>query len=1158
MHMRRCVSRTLRILLILFLLAVWVPPLYAAPQVNFKLNHALEANKPVLDFRVSPEGNRIAYRVARTLPPDQDAPPPPAADLYSVPATGGAAVQLNPPAIVATESVESYQFSPDGSELIYLRTTTDATLGNVFELFRTPADGSGATVSISGPIAIGTRSIRDFDFSFEQADVQVSIGDGSSRTINFGLRHRSVPERITSISDGTSNTFFFGEQVNNLLQTPIDTVGGSVRQLNPSLTNNGVVYDFEITPDGTRAIYRADQNLDGTIELFSVPADGSDSGFRISGPLVAGGDVLEFKVNASSARAVYLADQTTNGVNELYSARTNGGIVTKLNGPLTSGGAVTQFQFSPDGNLVVYLADQNENDRFQLFGVPTTGSGASLFSNQLAFGSVRSFVMSPDGTLLFFVDNTGPGGTLRLYIRTMGLEITSIRASGGPPVANIAVPDVQVSADSTHVVYLADNGNDGIYELTSINLPLPQTVVPQINAPLVAGGNIRAFKISPDGQRVVYVADQNTAGIFELFSVPIDGGVVEKVSGAPVAGGGVRAGLFDFQFSPDGRTVYYLADQETDNLTELFAAFDAPIVEFTQTGYVVTEDGSLIPQLAVQRRGNLAVPASVRVQLSGSPEGGTAQGGASLVNPGVDFVDNVRDVAFAAGEISKTFSVAIKNDGVAEMAESFSMQLFEPLQVVLATQQSAEVIILDTAEAPLLNDVTLAVPENSANGTLIPTTMAGAQLGAAAVTTYTILSGNTNNAFRIDNSGDLFVNNSAALDFETTPRFVLLVEARTDGGSTDVATWTITLQNQNEQPLFSAQTRSIAENSQNNSTVGAKLIASDPDGDPLTFAFPATSNLFTISPNGQLLLKDSSKLDFETQTVHTLNVSVSDGKGLSKAASITVNVLDVAEGDTTLPAVASLSPASAVAGGKDFLLMVTGTNFTSSSVVRWNGSNRKTVLTKGALYASITAQDIAAVTTAKVDVFDNSTKKASSTVAFRVVKNAVGIAQLTTTPVDNQQSAVGQPMLFNLRWTHTSQPWRTMDEMDLRLTDGEFIPLWVRYQETRNENGEDISTIILLNADGTIAGSGRFGEAMVLENETVRLDLTHATFTGSGETGSTVLVSLPVIFKSAAVQEGAYTIEMYGVDDLGGEQGPDLMGTWSITTPTLYLPQMER
>lgn len=1155
MHLCRNVRHLVQIAFTLLGLALLIglaSPVHAVQQTNVKLNQALEANKPVLDFRVSPTGSRIAYRVARTLPPDQDSPPPPFADLYSVPASGGAAVKLNPAAVTANESVESYQFSPDGSQIIYLRTTTDTVLGNVFELFRVPADGSAAPVTVSGPIPVGNRSPRDFNFNFQQNNIIPVFGDGSVRSVNFSVHERSVPERITSIRDGSSNTFFFGEQVNNLLQTPGD---GSVRQINPGLVSGGVVYDFQITPDGTRAIYRADQNLDGAIELFSVPADGSDVGFRISGPMVAGGDVKEFQISADSSRAVYLADQSSDGVVELYSARTNGGIVTKLNGPLTSGGNVTQFQVSTDGNSVFYLADQNLDGVFQLFGVATTGSTPALVSAPLTnSGNVRSFLLSPDGSRLIFVDNSGPVFSLRLNLRNATVGQSPIVTPGGPPVANLPVPDVQVSADGNHLVYLADNGNDGKYELASVVLTPTLTVVPQLNAPLVAGGNIRAFKISPDGQRVLYVADQNTPGVFELFSVAISGGTVEKVNGTLIAGGSVKSGLFDFQFSPDSRSIYYLADQEIAGLTELFTAYDAPAVEFTQSGYVIAEDGTLTPQLALRRNGILMAPSSVRVQLTGLPDGGTAKGGASLGGGGVDFVNNVRDVDFATGEISKTFSVPIKNDGIAEPAETFSMQAFEPAQSVLGAQENAQVFILDTATSPLLQNENLTLPENSTNGSQVPVT--AAEVAATVVTTYTILSGNTNNAFRIDNSGNLFVNNSAALNYEVTPLFTLLVEARADNGSSAAATWKIALQDQNEPPIFVPQTRTIAENSAVNTFVGPKLVAVDPDGDVVTFT--AKSNFFNLTPSGQLLVKDSSKLDFETQPVLTVGVTVNDGKGHSVIAVITVNVLDVAEGDPNAPTIAKTNPASTVAGGKEFTLIVTGQNLTANSVVRWNGSARKTVLVKDALYATITAQDIAVATTAKVDVIDSSTKKASLVVPFPVTKLTVGIAAFSASTGSGQQSAVGLVTTFNLEWTHTdSQPWRTMDEMDVRLVDGDSIPLWVRYQQTTDEDGNDSDTIILLNADGTPAGSGHFGDLKVLENETVRLDLAHAILKGSGDTGSHILVILPVTFKIAAVQARPYTIEMFGVDDLGAKQGPNVMGSWTITKPSTYLPQME-
>ena len=36
-------------------------------------------------------------------------------------------------------------------------------------------------------------------------------------------------------------------------------------------------------------------------------------------------------------------------------------------------------------------------------------------------------------------------------------------------------------------------------------------------------GSVAAFTVSPDGQTAVYIADQDTAGRFELYSTPVDG-----------------------------------------------------------------------------------------------------------------------------------------------------------------------------------------------------------------------------------------------------------------------------------------------------------------------------------------------------------------------------------------------------------------------------------------------------------------------------------------------------------------------------------------------------------------------------------------------------------------------------------------------------------
>src|SRR5512139_2274392 len=88
------------------------------------------------------------------------------------------------------------------------------------------------------------------------------------------------------------------------------------------------------------------------------------------------------------------------------------------------------------------------------------------------------------------------------------------------------------------------------------------------------------------------------------------------------------------------------------------------------------------------------------------------------------------------------------------------------------------------------------------------------------------------------------------------------------------------------------------------------------------------------------------------------------GGGTSNAVSFTVVA------PNPVPAVTSLSPSSATAGSGPFTLTVTGSNFVSGSVVRWNGVDRSTTYVSATqLTASILASDIAVTGTASVTVF---------------------------------------------------------------------------------------------------------------------------------------------------------------------------------------------
>jgi hypothetical protein len=71
-----------------------------------------------------------------------------------------------------------------------------------------------------------------------------------------------------------------------------------------------------------------------------------------------------------------------------------------------------------------------------------------------------------------------------------------------------------------------------------------------------------------------------------------------------------------------------------------------------------------------------------------------------------------------------------------------------------------------------------------------------------------------------------------------------------------------------------------------------------------------------------------------------------------------------------VPVAQALSPASVFAGGSSLTLAVTGTSFTATSVVRWNGASRPTTFVSASeLRAAITASDVATPGTAQVTVF---------------------------------------------------------------------------------------------------------------------------------------------------------------------------------------------
>lgn len=95
--------------------------------------------------------------------------------------------------------------------------------------------------------------------------------------------------------------------------------------------------------------------------------------------------------------------------------------------------------------------------------------------------------------------------------------------------------------------------------------------------------------------------------------------------------------------------------------------------------------------------------------------------------------------------------------------------------------------------APSINNQTFSLPENSSNDTVFGTVLAVDSDDGQSVA-YSIISGNVNNAFAIDAlTGQIRVQNSQALNFETMQTFALEVRATDSGYVPLSSTATVTI-----------------------------------------------------------------------------------------------------------------------------------------------------------------------------------------------------------------------------------------------------------------------------------------------------------------------------------------------------------------------------
>lgn len=183
---------------------------------------------------------------------------------------------------------------------------------------------------------------------------------------------------------------------------------------------------------------------------------------------------------------------------------------------------------------------------------------------------------------------------------------------------------------------------------------------------------------------------------------------------------------------------------------------------------------------------------------------------------------------------------------------------------------------LDETNAPVIADQTFSITENSSFGTVVGTMTATDPNGDAL--SFEIISGNSGDAFSINALGEISVNNSLALDFETIQGFILII-AVSDNIHDAFAVATISVNDVQEivgpQLIQELADVSIDEDDAEQIIVSdLNVNFDDADTEVLTFSATSSSSGVTVSVQNNQLRAIPSADFFGTSTI---TVTASDG-----------------------------------------------------------------------------------------------------------------------------------------------------------------------------------------------------------------------------------------------------------------------------------------
>lgn len=363
-----------------------------------------------------------------------------------------------------------------------------------------------------------------------------------------------VPDGLSSISQltltSTEDRALWSTLVPGFRSINSAPIDGSAA---PIVLNQGIHADnFFPHPDGTRVLFSANN------QHYIVPTDGSAAPIMVGAPNIT--NRFGFPRFTTDGLFVVLEVTTSNGPEIHKVSLVTPGSWTNLLSTVPAATFKGDLELSGDEQRVVFRMGQGLNF-VSLYSAPMDGNGPVVELNpplDLAAEEVTRFEISPVGDLVVFRSNHENFNKYQLYSAPSDGSVAANRLNQGlPPTGD--VNDFTVSPTGNRVAYIADLSSNGVFDLFTVRTA--GGGIRQLNSPYAPHGDTTSFEFSPDGQRVAFVADASIDGDFELFIAIADQNQASLSLSQTSRLLGFDA-LDNFQFGPNS-DIFFVSDSPT-------------------------------------------------------------------------------------------------------------------------------------------------------------------------------------------------------------------------------------------------------------------------------------------------------------------------------------------------------------------------------------------------------------------------------------------------------------------------------------------------------------------------------------------------------------------------------------------------------------------